>query len=48
MGHNSEEFCTKWCKTLNKASFDFIVLVIEHTQVKNLVKIQAQIHSSQE
>ena len=31
LGRNSEEFCTKWCEILNKASLDLMVLIIEHT-----------------
>lgn len=54
MGQNSEEFCTKWCEIVNKASLDLRVLVIEYTlaELSNtqrlITEIQQQIRSSKD
>lgn len=31
LGRGNDDFCTKWCEILNKASLDLMVLVIEYT-----------------
>lgn len=42
LGRNDEDFCTKWCEIMNKASLDLMVLIIDYTQ-KELNKVQAEI-----
>ncbi len=39
IGGEDPDFCKRWCKIMNKASLDLILLVVEYTQ-KELKKIK--------
>lgn len=41
LGRNDDDFCTKWCEIMNKASLDLMVLIIDYTQ-KELSKVETE------